>query len=82
MPNRDATRLETLIEANDQFHWGTDPDAGEAAAAALDRLRLNPALARALDAKAARVRTVARLLSNGFAEAAPSSLPSFAAAPR
>jgi hypothetical protein len=81
VPDRNETRLETLAEASDQFHWGTDPDAMEAAAGALDRLRLNPVLSEALAAKTARLRTVARLLSDGLAAVAPSCLTSFAVAP-
>ena len=82
MPNQDAaTRLETLVEANDLFHWGTDLAAVEAASCALDRLALNPALARALEAKAARLRTLAQLLRDGLAASAPPLLPSFAAVP-
>lgn len=70
--NRDVCNLDALAEANDQFHWGTKAEEVERAARRLSALGVNPALAQELEAKAARMRTVAALLrvpSEGRVEA-------------
>ena len=60
--DREVCNLDALAEANDQFHWGTKAEEIEQAAQRLRRLGANPALARELEAKAVRMRTVADLL--------------------
>ena len=60
----DAFRLDALVEANTQFHWGTSATEIEQAASRLRALNLNPVLASELDLKAGRIRTVAALLAS------------------
>jgi hypothetical protein len=56
--DEDVRILDVLADANDQFHWGTKPGELECAARRLTAAGVNADLAQALEAKAARMRTI------------------------
>ena len=51
------TRIEALVEANDQLYWGRDANEVEKAAQVLRSHHLNPVLADHLLLKAVRMKT-------------------------
>jgi hypothetical protein len=59
----DAVRLDALVDANTQFHWGTNATEIEEAASRLRALNMNAVLASELDLKAGRIRTIRALLA-------------------
>ena len=53
-----ADRLDALVEANIQFHWGANSREVVEAASRFEALGINPALARDLEGKAGRMATI------------------------
>jgi hypothetical protein len=56
--HNDVRVLAALADANDQFHWGRKPEELDDAGRRLIVAGVNAALAEALQAKAARMRTI------------------------